>query len=118
MRECIGMIMVQSANLALRFLLEVGALLGLGAWGFGADRGLVVKLVLGLGAPLLAATVWAMFGAPAAAFKLSGPLHVTLELGIFLVGAAALYASGRPALAAAFALTIVANRTLMYMWGQ
>lgn len=77
-----------------------------------------MAMELGIGAPVLVATVWALFGAPAAAFKLSGPLHLALELGIFTVGAVALYASGHTTMATAFAIAIVINRTLMYMWGQ
>ena len=45
---------LRSANLAVRLLCELGLLAGLAVWGFRAGVGLGVKLLLGLGAPLLA----------------------------------------------------------------
>ena len=72
--------MTQFANLALRFLLELCALGALGYWGFKIGRGLIVKVGLGIGAPLLAALVWGTLGAPDAPVLLPGLLHLLLEL--------------------------------------
>lgn len=47
------MFLIQSANLALRFLLELCALAALAYWGAQTGRGPVVKIGLGIGAPLL-----------------------------------------------------------------
>jgi quinol-cytochrome oxidoreductase complex cytochrome b subunit len=109
---------IKSANLALRFLLELCALAALGYWGFQTGRGLFMKIGLGIGAPLLAALVWGTFVAPHAAVPVSAPLRLVLELVVFGSAAAALYAAGRPALAGSFALTVVINRVLMHLWGQ
>ena len=82
--------LLKSANVSARFLLEVCALGALGYWGFRtADQGLL-KLVLGIGAPLIAAVLWATFGAPAAQAKVSGVLHVALEVVIFGAASGAL----------------------------
>ncbi len=110
--------MLAYANLALRFLLELCTLASVGYWGFQMKQGMAVKIVLGIGAPLLVAVVWATFGSPQASLPLTGWLHFALELVVFGSGAAALYAAGRPGLAAAFALAVVINRSLMYVWGQ
>lgn len=107
---------IKIANLALRFILELCALVALGYWGFKAGGTPITKLALGIGAPLLAAVVWGTFLAPRAAVP--GPLSLVLELGVFGSAAAALYAAGRPALAWALAVLYVINRVLMYVWGQ
>jgi hypothetical protein len=72
---------VKTANLALRFLLELCALVALGYWGFKTGGGLITKLALGIGAPLLAAVVWGTFLAPRAAVPTPGLLRLVLELG-------------------------------------
>jgi hypothetical protein len=109
---------IKSANVALRFLLELCALAALGYWGFKTGKGPIMKTVLGIGAPLLTAVVWATFGSPGASFPLSGPLHLIMELFVFGLPAVALYAAGRPALAGTFGLVVLINRLLMYVWGQ
>ena len=50
--------LLRSGNLAVRLLCELGLLVALAVWGFHAGSGLAADLVLGLGAPLLAAAVW------------------------------------------------------------
>lgn len=107
-----------SVNLAARFLFELCVLAALGYWGFRTGKGPVVRVGLGLGAPLLTAVVWALFGAPASALQLHGPAHVALELAVFGSGVAALYSAGRTGLAVVFGLAVVVNRIFMYVWGQ
>ena len=79
--------LIQSANLALRFLLELAALGALAYWGSQTGRVPITKVGLGVGAPLLAALVWGTFGSPSAPVTLSGPLHLLLELAVFGSGA-------------------------------
>lgn len=52
---------IKGANLALRILLELCALGALGYWGVKAGGGLMSKIGLGVGAPLVAAVVWGAF---------------------------------------------------------
>ncbi|HYF76264.1 MAG TPA: YrdB family protein [Symbiobacteriaceae bacterium] len=110
--------MLQGANLGVRFLLEICALVGLGYWGFRTGNGGTARYVLGIGAPLLAAVVWGMFVAPKASIPVSGAVRMGLELVIFGSAAAALWAVGRTGLAAAFALVAVISRVLMIVWRQ
>ncbi len=112
------MIIVQSANLLLRFLLELSALGALGYWGIHTPNGVIAKLGLGIGAPLIAAVVWGVFVSPKAAVPLSTPLWLLVQVGVFGAAMAALLASGRPSLAWALGLTVVINGVLMYVWGQ
>jgi hypothetical protein len=109
---------IKYANIGLRFVLELCVLCSLGYWGFQTGRGIVVKIGLGIGAPLLAALVWGMFGAPGSRIQVSGALHLLLELVIFGVAVVALKAAGHLTLAWAFGLVVVVNRVLMYVWGQ
>ena len=104
---------VRTANLALRFLLELCALVALGYWGFKTGGGLITKLALGIGAPFRAAVVWGTFLAPRAAVLTPGLLRLVLELGVFGSAAAALYAAGRPVLAWALGVHYVINRVLI-----
>jgi quinol-cytochrome oxidoreductase complex cytochrome b subunit len=71
---------IRYANLAVRFLLELCALGGLGYWGFQTGRGLLLKLGLGIGMALLGAVVWAMFGSPKAPRPATGLMRLLLEV--------------------------------------
>ena len=63
--------MLRSVNLVVRLLCELALLVALAVWGFHAGSGLAGDLVLGLGAPLLAAVVWGLWVAPASRRRLA-----------------------------------------------
>ncbi len=109
---------IKAGNLAVRFLLELCILVALGYWGFHTARGMLGQIALGLGVPLLVAILWGMFLAPASSMRLAGPLYLILEVAIFGAAAAALSATGHPALAWTFVLIAVLNKVLMVIWGQ
>ena len=108
--------MLKNTNLALMFVLELCMLAALGYWGFTLDQGLAVRIAVGLGAPLLAAVIWGLWMAPKASMPLREPLHLILELIIFGMAIAALYAAQRPSLALMFGLIYTINVTLRYVW--
>ncbi|NGQ96263.1 YrdB family protein [Brevibacillus sp. SYP-B805] len=110
--------MIKSANLALRFFLELCGLAALGYWGFHTGKEPVTKSALGIGTPLLIAIVWAMLGSPGAPVKLSFPLRLLLELVVFGMPAIALYAAGKLGLAVTYGIVVVINRILMFIWQQ
>ena len=110
--------MLISINLALRFLLELSALVAIGYWGFHTGKHPLVKVALGLGTPLVIAAIWSMFGAPKAPAKVAGPVRSLLELGVFVLAVASLLAADRPALAGVFGVLAVINTVLLYLWGQ
>jgi hypothetical protein len=107
--------LIRGANLALRFLLELCALGALGYWGFKTGGGLIAKIGLGIGAPLIAAVVWGTFLSPQAPVRLSGLLVLILQALVFGSAAAGLVATGHRTLALVF---VVINAALMYLWGQ
>ncbi|HSH82423.1 MAG TPA: alpha/beta fold hydrolase [Herpetosiphonaceae bacterium] len=90
---------------------------GAGFPGFQTGRRLIVKLILGIGTPLLAALVWGTFIAPRASVPVPTPVWLLLQLVIFGL-AAALAAAGRPELALALVVAVVLNGALMYVWRQ
>ena len=105
-------------SLALRFLLELTALAGLGYWGFATGGGSVARIALALGAPLVAALAWATFGSPKAPLRVTGAAHLLLELAFFGSAALALAAAGQSALAALFALVVAGNIVLLHPLGH
>ena len=110
--------MIKGANLALRFLLELCALIALGYWGFATGSGAIAKVALGIGVPLVVAIVWGVFVAPRAPVDLPGFLVLILQVLVFGSAAAGIAATGHRTLALAFAVVVVINAVLMYAWGQ
>jgi hypothetical protein len=77
-----------------------------------------MQLVLGLGAPLLAAVVWGLWLAPKARRRLPDAPRLVAKLVIFAIAALALAAAGQPGLAAVFALLAAINTVLLHVWRQ
>ena len=109
---------IKAANLGLRFVLEIAALIAVGRWGFQTGESGLLRWLLGLGAPLLVAAIWATFGSPAAPYRLDDPWRLGLELLVFGAGVAALFLTGRTRLGWVFAGVVVANTLLMLIWAQ
>ena len=86
---------LKPVNLALRFLLELAALLALSYGGFRIGHGVFQDLMLGVGMPMLAALVWGRFIAPESPLRVADPLRVALELGIFALAVAVLVFVGQ-----------------------
>lgn len=93
---------LRDVNMAARFLLEVGALGALGYRRFRSTDGAVRSWPLGLGAPLMAGTVWGLFGAPKAPDRQPVTGRLVLQTAVFAAATAAL----------------VANTGLMRLWRQ
>jgi hypothetical protein len=110
--------LIKGANLALRFLLELCALGALGYWGLKTGSGTLAKIGLGIGTPLVAAVMWAIFVSPQAPVQLPGIVVLLLQVLVFGGAAAGLVATGHRTLALAFVVIIVVNVVLMYVWGQ
>jgi hypothetical protein len=100
---------VWKANELLAFLLEVVALGALCYWGFVVGPDVALKVVLGLGAPVVAAVVWGLFAAPRARVKLPLAGVLVVKAVVFGAAAVALWAAGQPVLGVVFAVLAVAN---------
>ena len=112
------MSIAHGANLALRFILELCILASLAYWGFHTGNDTLQKLLLGIGTPLLAAIVWGTFLSPKASVRLGDPWKLALEVVVFGLAIAALYAAGQHGLSWAFAVLAIVNRALLTVWHQ
>lgn len=98
-----------AANELLAFLLEIAALVCLCWWELAGGRGLALRLLLGIGTPLAAIVLWALFAAPRARLRPALPLVLLVKAVVLGGGAAALYAVGHPVAGVVMALVMVAN---------
>jgi Protein of unknown function (DUF2568) len=110
--------LIKGANLLLRFLLDLCALGALGYWGFTSGNATITKVVLGVGAPLVAAVVWGTFLSPRAPVQLPWGVVLGLQALVFASAAAGLVVTGNRTLALVFVVIVVINAILMYVWGQ
>lgn len=109
---------LQSINLGVAFLLELCMLGALAYWGFRASDNGLVKIVLGLGTPLLAIVIWARFMAPQSKTRLTGWSYLLLKFVLFGAAALGLVAAGQLTLAIIFAVVAVINQILLVVWKQ
>jgi hypothetical protein len=106
------------SNLGLRFLIELCTLAAMCYWGFQKGNGYGVKIILGVGVPLLAAVLWGLFVSPKASIPTTGLLRLLLEICILGAGALALYVAGNHKLAMIYGIVMIVNLTLTYVWKQ
>jgi drug/metabolite transporter (DMT)-like permease len=111
---------VHPLNLAVRFLLEIAALVAIGYWGFREHTG-ILQFLLGIGLPLLAAASWGIFAVPGdrsrsgdAPVPVPGVVRLILELALFGLAAWALYDAGNPVLAFVLAGVTLVHYALSY----
>lgn len=104
-------------NLLVRFLLELAALAGLAFAGSRAAQH-SMAIMLAIAAPCCFVVLWWLFAAHEARYAL--PRLGKAILGVLLLeaSAASLAIAGRPALASVFAVLILANAGLLYVWKQ
>lgn len=104
---------IRALNLALRLLLELGALGALAWWGFTLPQPAPVRLVAGIGAPLFMAALWGAFVGPKAGTRLDDPARLLLELALFAAATAALAAAGHHRWAWTLGTAVVVSEGLM-----
>lgn len=109
--------MARSVNLLARFLLELAALTALVFVGSRAAQHFMA-IVLSIAAPCCFAILWSLFAAHKARCALPRPAKAMVGLLLLEASAAALAIAGRPALAGVFAVLILANSGLLYVWRQ
>jgi hypothetical protein len=109
---------LQGTNLAVRFALELSALGALAYWGFQLSASPGVRVLAGLGAPLVAAVAWGLFASPRATVQLPAPAQLAVQLAVFGAAVTALIAAGRPQLAGVLGAAAAMNAALMAWWDQ
>jgi len=108
---------VSQLNLALKFLLELAALVAFGLWGASIASGFAA-VVLAVVLPVVVAVLWGAFAAPRARRRLPLRLRAPFELGVFALAALALWGAASVAWGAAFAVIAAANAVLLTVFDQ
>ena len=104
-----------AADLAVRFLLELGAVAAVAYWGWKTGDG-AMRWLLAIGAAAALITVWWAFVSPKAKVELWKPLRLVVEFGVWAAAAGALAASDHQELAIAFFLVAIVSGTLNFAW--
>jgi hypothetical protein len=102
-----------TANLLLRFIVELAALAGLAFWGWTAGHSTTGQWVLAVATPTVAAWVWGMYAAPASSHRLAGPARLTVEWLVLGGAAVATAVAGLPGAALAFVLVAAGNALVL-----
>ncbi len=109
---------LKSLNLAVRFLLELCMLAAVGYWGFSTHSSWVLKVIFGIGLPVLFIMIWSLLLAPKATYRLRGVPLILLSLILLGSGAVALFAAGRAGLGWGYAIVLIVNQVLLMVWKQ
>ena len=107
-------------NLAVRFILELIALLILGVWGWNQSESWF-RFILALGIPILAAVVWGTFAVPddpsrsgAAPIAVPGIVRLVIELAFFVFATWALYDLGYTGFSLGLGIIVVVHYVISY----
>jgi hypothetical protein len=107
-------------NLALRFLLEMLALLAMAYWGWTQHDGLF-RFIWAIGLPLLSAVIWGTFAVPddrsrsgKAPVPVPGIVRLLLELAFFALATWSIFASGLQTVGYLFGIVVVIHYLLSY----
>jgi len=104
-------------NDVFRLMLEIGAFVVLGAWGWRQGEG-ALRFVLAIGVPLVAAVLWGVFRVPndpgPAPVPVPGVVRLALEALFFGFAVWALYDMGNRLLAAILAGALILHYAAAY----
>ena len=96
-------------TLLIAFVLELAVLAATAYAGFTLVHPIGLRVLVGLGMPVLMAVAWGLFAAPKASTPLHGVASVTFQVAWFGVGALALALAGRTAPAITLAAVYLLN---------
>ena len=112
-------------NLAVRFILEMAGLVALGWWGWNQGEG-ILRFLLALGIPFLAAVLWGTFAVPddpsrsgEARVPVPGIVRLMLELAFFGLATWSLFATGLTTLGWIYGIAVLIHYVISYdrvMW--
>ena len=108
------------ANLAVRFLLEIAALVSTGIWGWNLTEDWL-RFFLAIGIPVVLAAIWGTFAVPddpsrsgKAPIKTPGIIRLILEIAIFILAVWSLYDLGFARCSLAMGLATFLHYSLSY----
>ena len=105
---------MRTVNLALRFGLEICALVALAYGGWHVHGATWLRVLVAIALPVLAAVVWGRWVAPKASHPIPDPRRLIPEWVVFGGATAALAVTGHPILAAALAVLAALNRFALW----
>jgi len=108
---------MKTANLALKFLLELAALASFAIWGAESESG-ALAVAHAIIAPLIVALLWARFAAPRSAHRLPRATRIPFEMTVFAAAIVALAISDHVAWAIGLGVVMAINAALMTGWDQ
>ena len=107
-------------NLAVRFILEIAGLVALGWWGWNQAEG-ILRFVLAIGVPILAAVLWGTFAVPddpsrsgEARVPVPGIVRLLLELAFFAFTTWSLFAMDVTTLGWIYGIAVVVHYVVSY----
>jgi Protein of unknown function (DUF2568) len=103
-----------NANDFVALIVEVVVLAFLAAAGWQADASMLVRILLAVGLPVVAAVLWGLFAAPRARIK-SAPLQLVTKVVVLGAGVVAGFLVLPLVLAVIVAVVVVVNTVLMYV---
>lgn len=106
------------ANLAIRFLAELGALAAVGYWAFTATDTGGLRFVFAAVAIAVFVAAWGLVLAPKAESGLTRTEKDLIGTVVLLGAAGALALAGQPALALGFAALVSVNAVLLFVLGE
>ena len=110
--------MLLAANLILRFVLECCGLAAAAYWGFAALDGWPLRIVGGIGVPVVMAAVWGVFRIPNDGGKpvvtVAPRVRLAIEVMFFGLAVILLAAAGRGGLALAFLVVLLIHYAVGY----
>ena len=107
-----------TANLVLRFAVELIGVGALAYWGCQASPDDPGRIALAIGAPLALVVVWALVVAPKARNALNQTQRDAIGTGLLVLAAPALVAANQGTAALVFGTVVVLNWGLMLLSGE
>jgi hypothetical protein len=109
---------LKAVNLGVAFVLELCLLAAFAYVGFQIGETPLVKVVLGIGAAVLAALIWGRYMAPKSETRLTGTAYLALKFVLFGLAALGLANFGQGMLAIIFTVVLLINQVLLLVWRQ
>jgi Protein of unknown function (DUF2568) len=107
-----------SANLVLRFALEIAGIGALAYYGLNAPVATPLRWIAAIGLAVALVVTWALVVAPNTVNGLSQAQKDVIGTVLLLAAAGALALAGQTSLAVGFAIAIVVNLILLFVFGQ
>jgi hypothetical protein len=106
-------------NYTVRFILELVGLYAFGLWGWQATTNDFLRFILAIGLPLIAATIWGVFGTTGDSrgkpvIAIAGWLRLALEVAFFVLATGAFYAAGAPVAGLVFGVVALVQTLSAY----